>query len=133
MRWALSYYYSGNSDKALAKCEEAEIPSLSMIPAFTVLTGSIDDELGRPAEGIVVLKKALEKWPYNTNLIYNLGICYLNAGNPAEGRRSHSEGIAYKSISCQKPYGIGKSQLCYGPDCTILPGLQYGCSDFTQA
>ena len=64
----LSYYYSGDTDKALAKCREAEFLHYDE-PGLYGLTGSIYDDNGKPGEGIVILNKALQKWPYNTNLL----------------------------------------------------------------
>ena len=77
----LSYYYAGNTEKALAKCRESEFLHFEE-PGVYSLKGSIYDDLGKPLEGIAFLNKGLQKWPYNTNLMYNLGVCYLNAGDP---------------------------------------------------
>jgi antitoxin component YwqK of YwqJK toxin-antitoxin module/Tfp pilus assembly protein PilF len=78
---ALNYYYSDKPELALAKCREAEFLNYDH-PYLFSLMGSILDDIGRPYEGVVILKKAYKKWPYNQNIMYNLGLCYLNAGKP---------------------------------------------------
>jgi uncharacterized protein len=97
---ALSLYYSGNAEAALAKCREANDLQYesSRLPA---LEGSILDDLGKPAAGIAVLEKAVAVWPYNQNLLYNLGICYLNAGYPEK-----AEQVLCRSLLCN-PYHAG--------------------------
>lgn len=78
---ALSFYHSDNKELALQKCREAEFQGYDH-PYLYSMTGSILDDLGRTNEALVLLRKAFTKWPYNQNIMYNLGLCYLNAGKP---------------------------------------------------
>jgi antitoxin component YwqK of YwqJK toxin-antitoxin module/Tfp pilus assembly protein PilF len=78
---ALSFYYSGEIEKALGKCKEAEYLHYDH-PFLYSLMGSIFDDLGKPAEGVQILDQAIKKWPYNQNVMYNLSVCYINSGKP---------------------------------------------------
>lgn len=97
---ALSLYYSGKTEAALARCREADNLHYesSRLPA---LEGSILDDLGNPAGGIAILEKAVAQWPYNQNILYNLGICYLNSGFPEK-----AEQVLCRSLLCN-PYHTG--------------------------
>lgn len=75
---ALSYYDLGKLDIALSKCHESDELNPDNV-ATVALIGSIMDETGQTIEAISYLKKALETWPYNQNLLYNLAVCYTNA------------------------------------------------------
>jgi antitoxin component YwqK of YwqJK toxin-antitoxin module/Tfp pilus assembly protein PilF len=94
---ALSLYFSDSIERALSKCREAENLHFDE-PVLSGLEGSILDDLGRTTEGIAILEKAIKKWPYNQNLLYNLGVCYLNAGYPEK-----AEQVLCQSILCN-PY-----------------------------
>ncbi len=78
---ALNYFYLNDFERSYKLCKEADFLRYDD-PTVYSLMGSNLDHLGRVSEGIVILKKAISRWPYNQNLIYNLGVCYLNAGMP---------------------------------------------------
>jgi antitoxin component YwqK of YwqJK toxin-antitoxin module/Tfp pilus assembly protein PilF len=110
---ALSYYYSGDNDKALVKCGEAEFLDLDE-PGVYGLTGSIYDDNGNPQEGIRVLNKALQTWPYNTNLLYNLGICYLNAGDPVKAEEVLLRGLRINPFHAKSHMALAKANYAMG-------------------
>ena len=109
----LTYYYSGDTDKALAKCREAEFLHFDE-PGIYGLTGSIYDDNGQPGEGIIVLKKALQKWPYNTNLLYNLGVCYLNAGDPVKAEEVLQRGLRINPFHSKSHMALAKANYAMG-------------------
>lgn len=74
---ALSYYDLGKPDIALSKCHESDELNPDNV-ATVALIGSMMDETGHTAEAITYLVKALETWPYNQNLLFNLAVCYTN-------------------------------------------------------
>ncbi len=77
---ALSYYNLNKLDAALQKCQESG--NLNPEDVATIaLTGSILDDMGKSAEAIEILRKALSTRPYNRSLLYNLAVSYLNAGD----------------------------------------------------
>ena len=77
---ALLYYNQNKLDAALQKCQEAG--NLNPDDVATIsLSGSIRDVMGKPAEAIEILKKALSTRPYNRSLLYNLAVSYMNAGD----------------------------------------------------
>jgi tetratricopeptide (TPR) repeat protein len=75
---ALDYYQTDRTAEALEKCREAQSLNFNRAPLYSLM-GAIYDDMGQTGEGILILKQALEKWPDNQNLLYNLGICDLNA------------------------------------------------------
>ncbi len=76
---ALLFYNQDKLDAALQMCRESG--NLNPEDVATIaLTGSILDDMGKTAEAIEVLKKALTTRPYNRSLLYNLAVSYLNAG-----------------------------------------------------
>ncbi len=74
---ALSYYYNNQNLLAISKCNEA-ISLEYNDPLIYSLLGSIYDDSGDQKKGIEVIKKGLQKWPYNQPLLYNLAVCYQN-------------------------------------------------------
>jgi uncharacterized protein len=109
----LSYYSSGNTDQALARCREAEFLHFDQ-PGIYALTGSIYDDLGKPEEGIIILNKALQKWPYNTNLMYNLGVCYLNAGDPVKAEGVLLRGLKINPFHAKSHMALAKANYAMG-------------------
>jgi uncharacterized protein len=109
----LSYYYSGDMDKALAKCREAEFLHYDE-PGVYGLTGSIYDDKGKPREGIAILKKALQKWPYNTNLLYNVGVCYLNAGDPVKAEEALLKGLRINPFHAKSHMALARANYAMG-------------------
>ncbi len=110
---ALNYYYSDQPELALAKCREAEFLNYDH-PYLFSLMGSIYDDLGRPGEGIVMLKKALAKWPYNQNLLYNLGICYLNADKPDSAAFVFEKSVLFYPYHTRSHMGLAKANYAMG-------------------
>jgi antitoxin component YwqK of YwqJK toxin-antitoxin module/Tfp pilus assembly protein PilF len=108
-----SYYYSGDSDKALAKCREAEFLHFDE-PGLYGLEGSIYDDCGKPGEGIVIINNALEKWPYNTNLLYNLGVCYLNAGDPVKAEVVLLRNLRINPFHAKSHMAVAKANYAMG-------------------
>jgi antitoxin component YwqK of YwqJK toxin-antitoxin module/Tfp pilus assembly protein PilF len=94
---ALSHYYADNLFMAMEKCREAEFLHYDQ-PHLIGLMASIRDDSGDPAGGIELLSKALQTWPYNQNLLYNLGICLLSNNQPDK-----AESVLVNSIRCD-PY-----------------------------
>jgi uncharacterized protein len=109
----LSYYYSGNTDMALAKCNEAEFLHFDE-PSVYGLTGSIWDDKGKPADGVAILIKALQKWPYNTNLLYNLGICYLNLGEPVKAEEVLLRGLCINPYHAKSHMALARANYIMG-------------------
>jgi uncharacterized protein len=101
---ALSYYYMDKNDLAMSKCKEALSVGYDKAIVYSLM-GSILDESGKANEGIEVLTAALKKWPYNQNLLYNLGVCFLNTDRPAE-----AEEVLVRSILIN-PYH-SRTHLC---------------------
>lgn len=77
---ALLYYNQNKLALSLAKCRESADLNPGDI-ATIALTGSILDDMGKTSEAIELLKNALSTRPYNRNLLYNLAVSYLNAGD----------------------------------------------------
>ncbi len=129
----LSYYYDGNAEEALAKCREAEFLHYEE-PGVYSLQGSIYDDQGKPLEGIAILAEGLQRWPYNTNLLYNLGVCYLNAGNLQKAEEVLIKGLRINPFHAkshmalaQVNYAMGRiaqSYLAYNMAILISPGLK---------
>lgn len=94
---ALTYYYTDKYEEAMAKCREALSLDYEKAIVYSLM-GSILDDTGKQNEGIELLTAALKKWPYNQNILYNLGVCYLNTDNPLK-----AEEILLKSVSIN-PY-----------------------------
>jgi len=110
---ALSYYYMDKYDEALAKCREALFLKYDEAIVHSLI-GSILDETGKTEEGIRVLSEALNRWPYNQNILYNLAVCYLNINQP-----EMAEGLLFRSVICN-PYhmrthlGLAKANYMMG-------------------
>jgi uncharacterized protein len=110
---ALSYYYSGKNETAIAKCREAEFLLYNEVQLFSLM-GSIYDDMGKTDTGIVILEKALKTWPYNTNLLYNLGVCYLKAGEPAKAEQVLLNGILYNPYHAKSHMALARANFAMG-------------------
>lgn len=84
--YAWACYEAGITLYGMEKLDEAEAKVREAIrlkfttPALYSTLGSILDDKGKPEEGIATIEAVYTQWPYNQNLLYNLGICYINAG-----------------------------------------------------
>lgn len=75
---ALAYTANEQYDKALAVCEEA-LSKPSIHQAHLLRTQAIaTDKKGEYAKSVALFQKAIEKYPFDYSLIYNLGITYYN-------------------------------------------------------
>jgi antitoxin component YwqK of YwqJK toxin-antitoxin module/Tfp pilus assembly protein PilF len=110
---ALNYYNSGNKEEALIKCKEADFLHYDH-PYLYSLIGSILDELGKHNDGIGLLSEAHNRWPYNQNIIYNLGICYLNAGKPDSAERWLQKGIVIYPYHTRSHLALAKANYAMG-------------------
>lgn len=89
---ALCYWQMDNLDSALVYSREA----LSLRPDdvdIVIGAGSIFDDAGLSEEAIKLLETSLNKWPYNANLMYNLGLCYIR-----NNRLQDAENVILKGI-----------------------------------
>jgi len=74
---ALCYRQLDQADSAKALCYESYLLNPED-PVVAVLYGSILDETGNAKEAVEFLEALEKKWPFNANLLYNLGISYIN-------------------------------------------------------
>ncbi len=110
---ALNHYSLGDYNQALAFCDKAEYLQYDH-PFLYSLKGSILNVSGRTNEGIAVINCALRKWPYNQNLLYNLGLCYLTAGKPDSAEQTLLKGIVYYPYHTRSHLAIAKANLAMG-------------------
>jgi uncharacterized protein len=110
---ALTLFETDQKEKALAKClESADLNDDNV--ATHALIGSLLDDLGRTDEAISILEKAIVRWPFNQNLLFNLAVCQINK---KEFRKA--EDILMRSIRIN-PYhrsshlALGKVNLSMG-------------------
>ncbi len=76
----LAYYLLGNKDTALANLQRALIIQPRFEWALCNI-GVIENEMGKPAEAIVHLTKAIEINPKDADYYYNRGQAYVNTKN----------------------------------------------------
>ncbi|HUX53160.1 MAG TPA: tetratricopeptide repeat protein [Williamwhitmania sp.] len=109
----LSRYSQNHLDEAEAKAREAIALGFSN-PALFTLLGSILDDMGKSAEGAAAIQGAYSKWPFNQNLLYNLGICYLNAGKLKEAEAALLKSARYFPYHTRSHLALGKVNLYMG-------------------
>ncbi len=110
---ALVYDNQGKGELALQKCEEA----IELQPdnvQFSILKGSILDELGRTNEAIKWLETLKVKYPYNQNLIYNLAICYINKREYLKAEALLIKGLHYNPYHTNSHIALGKINYILG-------------------
>jgi antitoxin component YwqK of YwqJK toxin-antitoxin module len=110
---ALSFYNLDNNEEALRLCQQAQHLNYED-PAVEVLTGSILDEMGKTDEAIEVLLKAMKKWPYNQNLLYNLAVCYINQNNPIKAEQLMQQSIRYNPYHAGAHLALAKANYQMG-------------------
>lgn len=110
---ALNLYHSDNQESALQKCREADFLGYDH-PYLYSMTGSILDDLGRTDEALVLLRKAFKKWPYNQNVMYNLGLCYLNAGQPDSAEMVLTRSIVYYPYHTRSHLVLARANYAMG-------------------
>ncbi|WP_430813411.1 tetratricopeptide repeat protein [Carboxylicivirga sp. RSCT41] len=89
---ALTYSSMGNDSLALEKCYEA-LDLDYQVPAVYVLIGSIYDDNGQHKKSLEVLQEAAARWPYNQNVLYNLGVTQINAGLYVEAEKTLQQSV----------------------------------------
>lgn len=109
----LTLYSQNHLEEAEAKAREAISLGFSNPALFTML-GSILDDKGKSAEGAEVIQSVYHKWPYNQNLLYNLGICYINAGKLKEAEAVLLKSARYFPYHTRTHLALGKVNLFMG-------------------
>ncbi|MCT4586562.1 MAG: tetratricopeptide repeat protein [Carboxylicivirga sp.] len=89
---ALTYNTMGRDSLALAKCYEALDLDYD-VSAVYVLIGSIYDEQGNHKASLQMLEEAASKWPYNQNVLYNLGVTQISAGLYREAEQTLQQSV----------------------------------------
>jgi len=84
---ALCHWQQGEKEEAYAKCLEANRLSPHDVAVIATI-GSLLDEMGKTEEGISWLENYTRLFPYNANLFFNLAVCYMNAGRPADAEKA---------------------------------------------
>lgn len=101
---ALSYYHLREYKKALKYSKKALKYGENKLSTY-ILQGGILDEMGKTEKSIKLYEKALEEYPYNYLLFYNLGVSYFN-----NGEIDKSEKVLIKAIR-NKPTHPGSHLL----------------------
>lgn len=109
----LTLYSQNHLEEAEAKAREA-IALDFRTPTLYTLLGSILDDMGKSAEGAAAIQDVYSKWPYNQNLLYNLGICFLNAGNLKEAEATLLKSARYYPYHTRTHLALGKVNLFMG-------------------
>lgn len=110
---ALAYDNLGKGELALQKCQEA----LDLEPEnvqFSVLRGSILDELGRFDEAITCLETLEKKNPFNQNLLYNLAVCYINKKEYEKAELLLLRGLHFNPSHTSSHIALGKINYIMG-------------------
>ena len=131
---ALSYYYLDEKNEALKKLREAQFLQWDD-PALYSRIGNILDDIDSSGAGIVVLKRALKKWPYNQNLLYNLSLCYLKSNRPDLAEPLLIRSIHYNPYHASSHMALakanymmgrlGQSYLAFNMAILLNPGFSY--------
>jgi len=109
----LTLYSQNHLDEAESKTREAISHGFSN-PALYTLLGSILDDEGKSKEGAAIIQSVYSKWPFNQNLLYNLGICYLNAGMLKESEAALVKAARYFPYHTRTHLALGKVNLYMG-------------------
>ena len=110
---ALTYDNQNNYTAALQKCQE----SLVLNPADVqtcILKGSLLDEMTRRDEAINWFEALEKKYPYNQNLLYNLGICYLNKGEIQKAEDILLKGLHYNPYHTSSHLALARINYIMG-------------------
>jgi uncharacterized protein len=110
---ALSYYNMDRYEEAMGKCKEALFLEYHEATVYGLM-GSMLDETGKSEEGVEVITKALIRWPYNQNLLYNLAVCYLNLNRPEEAEKILLKSVLYNPYHTRSHLGLAKANYTMG-------------------
>ncbi len=110
---ALAYDNLGKGELALQKCQEAVELQPDNVQ-FSILKGSILDELGRTGDAIQWLEALKLKHPYNQNLLYNLAICYINKRQYLKAEALLIKGLHYNPYHTNSHIALGKINYIFG-------------------
>ena len=110
---ALAYDDLSNYDAALLKCEESLALDSADVHAL-VMKGSILDELNRTKEAIKWLEGVEKKYPFNQNLLYNLGLCYLNNKEIQKAENILIKGLHYNPYHGSSHMALARINMMMG-------------------
>lgn len=74
---SLVYYNQDKLDLALEKCYEALSYDWERPNVYSIITNSLNEK-GKTDEGLKIALVALEKWPYNSQLLNGIANCYIS-------------------------------------------------------
>lgn len=131
---AFTYDNLGDYTTAFQMCKEAIALDSTDIQTF-IMKGNLLDKLGRGKEAIEWLKFVEKTYPYHQSLLYNLGICYLNAGDIQKAEAILIKGIHYNPYHAKSHLALAKinyimgrtaqSYLAYNMGIIMSPRLDY--------
>jgi antitoxin component YwqK of YwqJK toxin-antitoxin module/tetratricopeptide (TPR) repeat protein len=75
---ALAYLSNKEYDKSLAACEEGLLKPSEQLPEFSRLKALAYERKGEFDKAVSLYEKALETYPLNEPIMYNLGLAYYN-------------------------------------------------------
>ncbi|HEY5749965.1 MAG TPA: tetratricopeptide repeat protein [Chryseolinea sp.] len=75
---ALAYLSNKEYDKSLAACEEGLSKPSAQLPEFSRLQGLVYERKGEFDKAVSLYEKALEAYPFDYAIMYNLGLAYYN-------------------------------------------------------
>lgn len=110
---AMSYSALGKYSQTLTKINEAKGLGYEN-PELYTLEGNTLDECGRVLEGIAVIKTALKRWPNNSGLLYNLGVCYLSNHQPELAEQVLMESIRINPYHNNSHLGLARANYAMG-------------------
>lgn len=110
---ALSLYYLNNYAASLNKIEEALWLGYDQ-PEALVLKANVLDDTGHTPQAVSILEELTKKYPYNQNVLYNLGICYLNQQMPVQAENVLLQSVRIQPFHSRSHNALAKANYMMG-------------------
>ncbi|MBK7214801.1 MAG: hypothetical protein IPH88_16205 [Bacteroidales bacterium] len=110
---ALCYKQMDSLDVAYELCSKSYDLNKEDV-AVTTFLGSLMDDIGKTGESIKFLEKAKLIWPYNANLLFNLGLCYINNNQPVEAEALLLQAIRFRPFHAGSHLALARANFMMG-------------------
>lgn len=111
---ALTYTASGKYDEALAVCEKGlEAPS-PYTPSFLRFRAIAEDKKGNFEKSVGLFKEAINRYPADYGLLYNLGITYYNSKKYEEAADIFFKVLSFNPFHAGSHLNLGRMSIGQG-------------------
>lgn len=111
---ALTHVAAKQYDEALALCEKGLARPSSYAPNFYRYRAIAEDKKGNLDKSVKLFREAIEKFPADYGLLYNLGVTYYNNGQHEKAAQTFFEVLSFNPFHAGSHLNLGRIAIGQG-------------------